>query len=163
MAKFVFQLEAVLRMRQREEDCAVLALAECERVRLERLGAANEIESRVAMGRADWRDRLESGGAGGGVRMGAVRLQANATLRDLVALKQAAMQVAAAERQASRAREVLLQATRRRRAIEDLRQQRIDEWRLRGHRQEQREMDEMAMMRRQSECGDLDQVIQGVV
>ncbi|MBX3317319.1 MAG: flagellar FliJ family protein [Phycisphaeraceae bacterium] len=163
MTRFVFQLDAVLRMRQREEDRAMLALAECERVRLERLRVAGEIESRVAMGRADWRDRLASGEGVGGVEMGAVRLQANSTLRDLVVLKQAAMQVAAAERQVSRARDELLQATRRRRAIEDLRQQRLDEWRSRELRQEQREMDEMAIMGRSSGRGELDRMIEGAV
>lgn len=125
----------------------MLALAERERTRAESVRAAMEVEARVALGRVEWRDRLLSGGATGGVEMTSVRLQAGATLRDLSLLKRAALSVAAAEREVQRARETLLEATRRRQAIEELRERRLEAWKLERLRVEQRVVDDLVVSR----------------
>lgn len=125
----------------------MLALAERERARAEQARAAREIEARVATGRLEWRDRLASAGGGGGVEMTAVRMQAGATLRDLAALKRAALSLAAAEREAARARGSLLEATKRRRAIEDLRERALAAWKSERARLEQRTIDELVVTR----------------
>lgn len=145
MARFVFELEAVLRMRRREEERAMLQLAERERARAERVREAQEIETRVAEGRLEWRDRLAI--ATGGIEMTGVRMQAGATLRDLSLLKRAALSVAAAEREVTRAREELLEATRRRQAIEELRERRLEAWKAERARVEQRVVDDLVVSR----------------
>lgn len=145
MARFVFELEAVLRMRKREEERAMLAMGACERARATAEREARAIEDRVRAGRADWRDRLGSGS--GGVEIASVRMQAGATLRDLAELKRAALTQAAAERELERARAVLLGATSRRRAIEELRERRLAEWRADAARTEQRVIDDIVVSR----------------
>lgn len=145
MARFVFELEAVLRMRLREEERAMLALAERERARTEQVRAATEIEMRAAMGRLEWRDRLAI--ATGGIEMTGLRMQAGSTLRDLALLKRAALSVAAAERVVAKAREELLEATRRRQAIEELRERRLEAWKSERQRFEQRVVDDLVVSR----------------
>lgn len=145
MARFVFELEAVLRMRVREEELAMLALAERERTRTAQVRAAEEIEARVSLGRIEWRDRLAI--ATGGVEMTAVRMQAGSTLRDLALLKRAALSLAAAERDVARARGELLIATRRRQAIEELKERRLEAWKVERSRAEQRVVDDLVVSR----------------
>lgn len=123
----------------------MLAMGACERARATAEREARAIEDRVRAGRADWRDRLGSGS--GGVEIASVRMQAGATLRDLAELKKAALTQAAAERELERARAALLGATSRRRAIEELRERRLAEWRADAARTEQRVIDDLVVSR----------------
>lgn len=126
----------------------MLAMGACERARAAAEREARAIEDRVRAGREDWRDRLGSGSGGsGGVEIASVRMQAGATLRDLAELKRAALTQAAAERELERARVVLLDATARRRAIEELRERRLEEWKADAVRTEQRVIDDLVVSR----------------
>ncbi len=132
----------------------MLAMGVCERARAAAEREARVIEARVDAGRVEWRERLAIGSSGsGGVKIASVRLQAGATLRDLAALKRAALTLAAAEREVERARVILLEATTRRRAIEELRERKLEEWVADAARAEQRVIDDLVVSRhgRQSE------------
>src|SRR5438132_8887037 len=89
MARFVFELEAVLEQRLAAERDRQLAVAALERERLQAEDAIRRCQQGIVHEKEDWRGRLsgehgKSGGSGGGGGTGlldvrAIRLQATAT------------------------------------------------------------------------------------
>lgn len=143
MAKFVFTLQPVLGQRIREEERAMLVLGERERARVEAEARVHEIREQMESERDDWKGRLAPVGT---VDLREVRMQAGATLRDLAVLKSAMLSMAAAERAVAGARAALLEAARRRRAIEELKERRWSEWKAEQLRMDQRSIDELVVM-----------------
>jgi flagellar export protein FliJ len=143
MARFVFTLGPVLRQRVREEEAAQRVVAERERVRLDAEREVMAIQSRMEGERREWRGRL---GVEGAVDVREVRMQAGVAIRDMAAMRRAVLSLAAAEKHVREARTALLEAARRRQAIEELRERRWLEWKAERARVEQRALDDLVVM-----------------
>ncbi|MCB9846174.1 MAG: hypothetical protein H6811_09340 [Phycisphaeraceae bacterium] len=150
MARFIFDLEVVLRVRrleerQRQRDVAVL---ERERVRLvelaERLDRAILEERRLVMSSA-----TASLAAAGAARLDvrAIRQQASATVVLRQRVRRLAVETAGVEARLAQARRALADAAAQRRAVEILRETRFEEWRRERSRAEVRESDDGVMAR----------------
>ena len=153
MPRFVFTLEPVMKQRIREEERAQRALAEREAARLEAERELRRIQARIEAARQAWRQQLvgpspsEPGGdqrGGGDVRE--VRLQAGATIKEMAEFKRSILTLASARKRVAEARAALLEAARRRLAIQDLRERRWNEWRSEQGRLEQRSLDDLTVM-----------------
>ncbi len=150
--RFEFTLEVVLEHRRRveEERLRAVATIEAERVRLEdRIRAIN---ARLVLSRADLRQRLmpgsaggrEGGGGSGGI--GAVRLDSMSALSMTVEAQQVAIELAGVMRRLGHARASLLEAVTARKGVARLRERRFEEWSTENSRREGAELDELATM-----------------
>lgn len=141
MATFRFSLEAVLTHRRSIERESQLALAAIER---ERLAIENEIRGyqiRLDRERLEWRVEL-----GGGVDVRAVRHQASAAVHVVALAQRAALRLAGVLKRQERARQELIEAARKRKAVEMLRERKHEEWRKSQERQEAAATDELAVI-----------------
>lgn len=143
MAKFVFELEAVLKQRKRAERDQQRVVAELERERIEIESEIRRCQQTIRSEKDDLASRL---GGSGGVDLGAVRIQANASLHLINQTQQAVLRLAGVHNRIDRARLELLDRARRRRAIEVLREQRFERWKREQDRREQSAIDELAVM-----------------
>lgn len=147
MAKFIFELEAVLRARQAEERRRQLVLAglEGERARIEDL--IRECQNAIVRGRDDLREAL--GGASGGapVDLAGVRMQAGAGLHLVARAQRHVFELAGVHRKLDAARLELLKAATQRKAVESLRERRYEEWREDQKRREAAALDELNVTR----------------
>ncbi|MEM0914158.1 MAG: flagellar export protein FliJ [Planctomycetota bacterium] len=142
MAAFVFRLQAVLDQRRREEDEAKRALGERISVSTqlrERIGA---MQDTVRLGKAELRDALT-----GRVQAADVGRYATHAQLSVVRGQRMVLELAAAERQVTEARESLRRAIASRRAIELLEERDRKAWQRRQRKLEQAELDEMAGQR----------------
>jgi flagellar FliJ protein len=140
MARFRFQLETVLRHRrniEREKQRAVAEL-ETQRVRLE--NDIRECQQGLERERGELTGRLTEADLHG------VRWQAAAAMRLIVAAQRAALELAGVMKRLGVARADLLEAAKRRKAVELLRERRFDEWKLDQNRRELAAVDELAVM-----------------
>ncbi|MCW5765828.1 MAG: flagellar export protein FliJ [Phycisphaeraceae bacterium] len=144
MAAFVFEFEAVLEQRGREEKLHQRAVAELEHQRVLVETRVESIKTRLSHGRESMRRAL---GAGGAVPMDAVRLQSTSSLHDLIALQRAALELAGVHQRLNAARARLMRATVARKAVETLRSRRYQAWRREQARIENNAMDDLAVMR----------------
>lgn len=143
--RFVFSLEPVLEQRRRVEEEKLRAVAAVERERVGLEDRLRGLQRELSSARADLRDRLAGPiGAGGGI--GAVRMQANASLRTTLEMQQCALSLAGVLRRLERARADLLAATTARKGVERLRERRHAAWRAEESRREVRELDELSTM-----------------
>ena len=140
MARFRFQLQAVLDHREMIEQQKQRAVAEIEsqRVRLEHL--IRGYQRGIVRERDELKRRLSE------VDFRGVRLQAAAQLRLVVAAQRAALELAGVLKRLEAARRELLEAAKRRKAVELLRERRFEEWRLDQSRRELAAVDELAVM-----------------
>lgn len=140
MARFRFRLDPLLRVREREErDRQVeVAAIESERVRLESAIRARHTAARA--GREDLRRALAPGGPRA---MTSVRLQAGASIRLEAQTHALAIELAGVLKRLEDARSRLLEASRARKAIELLREKRLDEWKRDQDRREASEQDDL--------------------
>lgn len=144
MAKFVFELEAVLEQRRGVERTKQLAVAAVDRQRIEleqRLAGCRE---RLDGERRELREELAGGGS---VDMGRARRQAGATLHVLAEAQRTLLQLAGVQTRLEAARRELIEATTRRRAVEVLRERRFEEWKREESRRDAAAVDELAVMR----------------
>ncbi len=149
MARFVFKLDPVLEQRRREEREQMRKVAELER---ERLAIEDEIRScRRAMDqeRSDLRDLL---GAGQRVDLRGARMQASVSLREMSRAQRAVLRLAGVHKQLIGARTALLEASKRRKSVEMLRDRRRAQWADELSRREDRELDDMSVMRSRREA-----------
>lgn len=144
MAKFIFRLEAVLRARLAEERARQLALAAIERERVEIEDQIRECQSQISRERGEMRDRL---GGAGPVMLREVRMQAHAALHASARAQQAVLRLAGVHRRLDAARRELLEATTRRKAVERLRERRLEEWTTQQKYIEAAAIDELVVMR----------------
>lgn len=140
MARFRFSLQAVLRHREmiEEQKQRAVALLESERSKLEgRIRAFQQgilrekVEMRTALGEGDIRSARQQSAA-------AVRLATSA--------QAAAIELAGVFRRLELARAELLEATKRKKAVELLRERRYEEWKSDQNRRELAAVDELAVM-----------------
>lgn len=150
MAKFRFELDAVLEQRRRAERDRQLIVAGIERERLELETAIRERQEGLTRERGEMREHLRSLGSG---RKGAVagvsmlmpvRQQAAAALRLQADAQKLVLRLAAVHKRLEVARRELASAMAARKAVEMLRQNRWDAWRREQDRREQTALDEIA-------------------
>jgi len=141
MARFRFGLQAVLDHREMIEGQKqkVVAGFESQRVRLERV--LRECQRSIAAEKAGQRTMLGSADIHG------ARQQAAAALRLMVAAQRTAVELAGVHKRLEGARAELLEAAKRRKAVELLRERRLDEWKQDMNRREVAAVDELAVMR----------------
>lgn len=144
MAKFVFELEAVLTERKAAERRKQLAVAALERERSAMEQLIRECQQGIVAAREDLRDRLDPGQP---VDLHSVRLQAGASLSLVARAQRAVLELAGLHRRIDAARLELLQAAIRRKAVEALRERRFEEWKYDQKRRENAALDELTVMR----------------
>ena len=152
MARFVFELQAVLEQRCRTERDRQREVADLERRRLELEGRLRAVVRGMGQEQEELR-RVLAGTAGGekagpvvrldALGMAAVRRQAEASLRLVRAGDACGIELAGVRRQLDRARERLGEAVARRRAVELLRDRRYEEWKREQEKLEASEMDDL--------------------
>lgn len=147
MAKFVFQLEAVLRARVAEERERQLALGVIERERAALEDRIREWQRGIVAAKDDLREELDSTREGAPVDLQRVRLQAGASLHLVARAQRAVLELAGVHRRLDAARLELLQASIRRKAVESLRDRRLEEWRYAEKSREAAGLDELMVMR----------------
>jgi flagellar export protein FliJ len=151
MAKFVFQLEAVLKQRLAAEREKQLVVAGLERERAEIEGAIRALQLDLTQEKQELHDQLTServrGPEGGTpIDLRGVRFQAGAALRLIVLAQRAVLRLAGVHKKLDAARLALLEAATRRKAVETLKERRHAEWREEQKRRENAEADELSVM-----------------
>lgn len=148
MARFIFELEPILKHRRAVERQKQLAVAqlEAERTRLE-----NEIrgfQAEITDIRADVRDALthEKRPETAGVDVAHVRRQASAALGLVARAQRAVLALAGVHSRIDAARLELLAAAKDRRAMEILREQRYAAWLEEQNRRESSMLDELGVI-----------------
>lgn len=144
MAKFKFQLEAVLKQRAAVERTKQLAVAAIEQ---ERVAAENEIstcQQAIDREKREMRDMLAPGAR---VDLRGVRLQAGSSLAMMGAASRAVFKLAGVTKRLDLARTELLRATTARKAVETLRERRYEQWLEEQKLKESAALDEMAVIR----------------
>lgn len=148
MARFVFELQAVLDQRTQAERQRQLQVAglEAERLRLE--SEIRECQRRIESAREELRRALGAERTGpGSADLLAARRQAAASLHLLAQAQQAALRLAGVLSRLDRARADLLGATIARKAVEALRDRRLTAWKAEQDRRESAALDELGVMR----------------
>jgi flagellar export protein FliJ len=143
VARFVFRLEVVLRQRQEAERARKLAVAELEQQRLALEEQLRACQAQIVREKHELRDQLAHGGL---VDLRGVRFQAAASLRLVAHAQRAVLQLAGLHKRLDAARLELLQATVRRKAVELLRQRRLEAWDAEQKRRENAAADELSVM-----------------
>ncbi len=148
MARFRFELEAVLEQRRGVEREKQLAVATLEAKRLEIEDEIRGHQRQLVQEKSDLREHLGSARAGGerGVDLRTVRMQANASLHLVARAQQAVLRLAGVHHRLDAARVGLIEATTRRRAVEVLKERRFEAWKDAQDRRENAALDEMAII-----------------
>lgn len=153
MPKFRFQLEAVLKQRRAVELEKQLAVA---RLEAERIGMEERIrgyQAEIVREKEELREQLDreradqDTGVGVRVDLRGVRFQMAAGLRLVGKAQHAVIQLAGIHRRLDAARLELLHATTRRKAVETLRERRLEAWKAEQSRAEALSMDEINVIR----------------
>ena len=142
MAKFRFELDPVLRARQREEDVIQRDVARLNRQRTILEDGLRSRQVRLSESKRSVRDQLV-----GTIETSHVRMQANASLAIMRDAERTVLELAGIHQRLEEAQSRLREAAKRRRAIELLKEQRIMEWRRSEARAEQLALDELAVIR----------------
>lgn len=142
MPRFRFQLQAVLDLRQREEDGRQREVAKLEQERRRIEDGLRRRQRSITDARDEVRNRLV-----GDLNPDGLRSQANASLSLMRDAQRTVLELAALHRRLEKARLDLQEAARRRRAMELLRDRRALEWREGLDRREQAAIDELATIR----------------
>ncbi|MFG0306349.1 MAG: flagellar export protein FliJ [Phycisphaerales bacterium JB040] len=147
MKAFRFRLQPVLDQRLREERSRQLVVAEIERERRALEDTLRETNRTIESERADWRDRVSGGSGHGPVDLRGARFQASASVSLVAEAQRLVLRLAGVHTRLERARERLLEATTRRRAVESLRDRHRSEWQRRIAQSEARDLDDLTVMR----------------
>lgn len=138
MARFVFKLQALLDLRVREEERCQQALAEVTRARTSLENMLRSHQQRISGQKFEMRNRLV-----GSIDTAELRLHAHATIGVMREAQSAAIELAGLIRRQEVAREGLVEARARRRAVELIRERRLAEWRLEQERREVADLDDL--------------------
>ncbi len=141
MARFRFELEAVLqhRLRLEQEQQRVVAELESSRATLE--GTIRSCQDGLVRERTEMRAMLESSDIRG------AKFQSGAAGRLVATAQRAVLELAGVHKRLEAARAALLEATKSRKAVELLKERRLEEWRYQQARREAEAIDEIAVMR----------------
>lgn len=141
MARFHYNLQPLLTLRERQERDKELALA---RVESERQAIEDQIrtsQDEIVRCKLDWRGSLA-----GTVDPRAARFQAGAALHLQGKTQRLVLQLAGVQRRLEAARSELAEASRRRRAVELHKERRLREWKREQSKREDLMVDELATM-----------------
>lgn len=151
MDRFVFSLESALEQRRRVERERQLAVAKIEMARVQAEDRVRAVQQRLTTERDDMRALLSSRERGSGERalvsVNSVRLQATAGLHGLAELRTLAIELAGILKRLETARTQLMAAAVARKAVEKLREQQLNRWKLEIARKEASELDDLTLMR----------------
>ena len=151
MARFRFSLQVLLELRRRQEQNVQRELAAAERHKLELERQLHEQQQDMIASRDTLRSALT-----GRLDPGALRHKASSSLQAMRLVHQIARDLAAAHVRQESIRARLVEAMRNRRAIELLRDRRLESWRTEQARSEADALDELAVTsaaRRSGEVG----------
>lgn len=152
VAKFVFELEAVLRARKASERTRMLEMAVIERERLAVEARLQELQRQIGEEKRELRGQLgndtASGAGAAGVMLDlrGVRFQAGSALRLMTSAQRAVLELAGIHARVERARRALLEAATARKAVEALRDRRREAWVMEQKRLDEAVMDELAVV-----------------
>ncbi|UCD76367.1 MAG: flagellar FliJ family protein [Phycisphaerales bacterium] len=141
MARFVFPLQPLLRARRRAEQARQRAVAEVERERLSLEDRLRRQQRQIAEGKRWLGDRLV-----GTLDVPVLRDQAGATMLFMRKAQRVALELAGVHRRLEAVRAELIEATKRRRAIELLRDRRFQQWKADLDKAETAALDELAVI-----------------
>lgn len=149
---FRFNLQAVLEQRERVEEAKRRVVVELERERLAIEERIRGYQRAITSARQDMRrelgaERTDGEQSGANVSLSYVRMQAGASLNLVAKAQQAVLELAGLGRRLDAARVELLEAATRRKAVELLREKRLQEWKRAQRAKEDAELDEMSVMR----------------
>ncbi len=146
MAKFVFELEAVLRARRAAERTRMLEMAAVERERLEVESRLRDLQRRISEEKGELKGQLSGDGAGAGcLDLRGVRFQAGSALRLMASAQRTVLELAGVHARVERARRALMEAATARKAAEMLRTRRFEAWVSQQKRLDESAMDELAV------------------
>jgi flagellar protein FliJ len=140
VARFRFNLQAVLDHREmiEQQKQKIVAELETQRVRIE--GRIREYQGAIEGERAELRGRLLRADVHGAKR------QAAAQMRLVAGAQRAAVELSGVLKRLDIARAELLEATKRRKAVDLLRERRFEDWKRDQSRRELSAVDELAVM-----------------
>jgi flagellar export protein FliJ len=138
MAKFVFRLEPLLKARRRAEEDAQREVAVLQRQRMVLEDTLRRHQQSISHGK-----EAQRGALGGVIDMRALRMEAGASLHLVRKAQQIVLQLAGLDKQQQAAREKLIEARKRRRALELLREQRFEQWKRKLDKAETAQLDEL--------------------
>ncbi len=144
MPRFVFRLQPVLEMREREEQDKKLALAELQRERLTLESMIRGYQRNIETEQASLASMLTNSA---GVDLRGARLQANAALSNRFSAQRAVLELAGVHKKIEHARYELTQASTQRKAVELLRDRQREAFESEQRRRESIELDDMSVMR----------------
>ena len=137
--RFRFRLEPVLRLREREESARMRDVAELERQRAALEALIRRCQERIRGSK----DAVRQGLAGP-LDLSALRGEAAGTMGAMRDAQALVLDLASVHRKLETARAALREAARARRAVELLRERRLESWRREEAKSEQRGLDEIA-------------------
>lgn len=140
MARFRFKLEPVLTVRRRREQAAQLKVAELERIRRGLEDALRRQQELITTAKSSLKGRLV-----GTLDVDDLRAHAGATIGQMRAGHRILLELAGVHTRMDAARAELIEASRRRRAVELLRDRRYEAWRRALDRAEDAAIDELAV------------------
>jgi flagellar FliJ protein len=140
MKRFVFSLQALLDARQRDEDACRRRVGQFERER-------QAVESRIRIQQdLIGQSRLQMAGQlVGAIDVARLRGEGATSLRAIRAAQKLVLELAGVHKRLERARTDLLAATKKRRAVELLRDRRFAEWKAAMEKAETAAIDELAV------------------
>lgn len=141
MAKFKFQLEPLLKVRERVERDRQLAVAQLENEKLQIEAAIRERQKSIDAARYAARSALEPGKS---INLGHARKNAVAALHYQADAQASTLKLAGLYKRINDARQELTRATAARRAIELIKEQRKQEHQRQQNRKEAELIDELA-------------------
>jgi flagellar FliJ protein len=141
MARFRFELQAVLEHRERIEQERQRAVAEIEAQRV----ALEDVIRRCQQGLVQERDAMREMLAASDIR--GVRCQVAAAGRLNTTAQRAVLELAGVHKRFEAARSTLLEASKDKKAVELLKERRYEEWKRQQNKREADAIDELAVMR----------------
>jgi flagellar FliJ protein len=141
MARFRFPLESLLTARRLAERERQRGVADLERQRMRLEQKLRRMQDAIAGGRQDLRTALV-----GTLDAQSLRMHAASSLHHLRAAQRVVLELAGVQRNLDAARAALIEAARARRAIELLRDRRLEQWKTAQNKAETDMLDELAVI-----------------
>lgn len=141
MARFNFALDPLLRARQRDEQAAQRKVATIERERLVLEDRIRRKQRAISEGKLALKGVLV-----GVLHMDTLHGYAGNSLRQMRDAQRIVLELAGVHRRLETARGILLEAVKRRRAIELLREHRFERWKAEQDRAERNAQDELVVI-----------------
>ncbi len=141
MARFRFKLQPVLDLREREERERRLVVATLESRKAQLEHALRSRQAEIASNKRDLREGLSPGAVGRNPAL--LRMQASSTMAIEAKGRALLLQLAGVHRQLEGARARLAEASRRRRAVELIKERRYERWVTEEKRREASMLDDL--------------------